>query len=88
MKTECRTVKFRQRITRKEVQSTMENKFKEGEVVQAKDNPTLNLVIRRYVDRIYYCKIQKDPNHKELVYFERELLPHDIKNIGNLLPKT
>ena len=53
----------------------MENKFKEGEVVQAKVNPTLNLVIRRYVDRIYYCKIQSEPTHKELVYFERELIP-------------
>lgn len=56
----------------------MENKFKEGEVVQAKVNPNLNLVIRRYVDRIYYCKIQSDPTRKELVYFERELIPHDI----------
>ncbi len=56
----------------------MENRFKEGEVVQAKVNPTLNLLIRRYVDQIYYCKIQSDPTHKELVYFERELIPHDI----------
>ena len=51
----------------------MENKFKEGEVVCALENPTLKLVIRRYVDRIYYCKIQEDPTRKELVYFEREL---------------
>ena len=60
----------------------MENEVNEGEVVQAKVNPTLNLVIRRYVDRIYYCKIKADPNYKELVYFERELIPHDIKKIG------
>ncbi len=52
----------------------MENKYKEGEVVCAKVNPTLKLVIRRYVDRIYYCKIQVDPTLKELVYFERELM--------------
>jgi uncharacterized protein YodC (DUF2158 family) len=73
--------------------SIMGNKFKEGEVVQAKVNPALNLVIRRYVDRIYYCKIQQDLTHKELVYFERELVPHDIKNIGkntsgNIINKT
>ncbi len=61
-----------------------ENKFKEGEVVQAKVNPTQNLVIRRYVDRIYYCKIQENPGHKELVFFERELVPHNIQEIGLL----
>jgi hypothetical protein len=66
----------------------MENKFKEGELVYARVNPTLILVIRRYVNRIYYCKIQADPSHKELVYFERELIPHNKKNIGNLLSRT
>lgn len=53
----------------------MENKYKEGEIVYAKVDPGLKLVIRRYVDRIYYCKIQDDPNRKELVYFDREILP-------------
>jgi hypothetical protein len=52
----------------------MENKYKEGDVVYSKIDPTLKLVIRRYVKRIYYCKIQKDPGRKELVYFERELM--------------
>ena len=52
----------------------MENKFKEGEIVCAKINPGFKLVIRRYVDRIYYCKIQEDLARKELVYFERELM--------------
>ena len=51
----------------------MENKFKEGEEVYAKVNPALKLIIRRYVDRIYYCKIKKNPTQKELVYFEREI---------------
>lgn len=58
---------------------TMENLYKEGDVVCAKENPTLKLVIRRYVDRIYYCKVQADPNAKELVYFERELVNEDKK---------
>ena len=52
----------------------MENKFKEGEEVYAKVNPSLKLIIRRYVDRIYYCKIKKNPAQKELVYFEREIM--------------
>lgn len=51
----------------------MENKYKEGQVVHAKVNPALKLVIRRYVDRIYYCKVQDDLTRKELVYFEREI---------------
>ncbi|WP_417612308.1 hypothetical protein [Owenweeksia hongkongensis] len=51
----------------------MENIYKEGQVVHAKVNPTQKLVIRRYVDRIYYCKVQNDLSHKELVYFEREI---------------
>lgn len=53
--------------------TVMENKHKEGDVVTAKEDPTKKLVIRRYVDRIYYCKVQGDPNAKEQVYFEREL---------------
>lgn len=52
----------------------MENKYKEGQVVFAKVNPSLKLVIRRYIDRIYYCKIHNKPDQKELVYFERELM--------------
>lgn len=53
---------------------TAKNRFKEGEVVCALVNPTLKLIIRRYVDHIYYCKIQQDPARKELVYFDRELM--------------
>ena len=62
----------------------MENKFKVGEVVRAKINPNQNLIVKRYVDRVYFCKIQENPTHKDLVYFERELLPLDAQNIGLL----
>ena len=51
----------------------VQNKYEAGEVVYAKVNPTLKLVIRRYIDRIYYCRVQEDPTRKELVYFEREI---------------
>ncbi len=51
----------------------MENKFAEGSVVFALATPEIKLVIRRYVDRVYYCKLQADPEQPELVYFEREL---------------
>ena len=50
-----------------------ENKYQVGEIVHAVINPAQKLIIRRYVDSIYYCTIQTDPTLKELVYFEREL---------------
>lgn len=53
----------------------MENKYKEGETVYAKERPDTGLTIRRYVDRMYYCRIKADPVSKDLVYFERELMP-------------
>jgi hypothetical protein len=52
----------------------MDNIFPKGSEVYAKVNPTLKLVVRRYVKRIYYCTIQENPAHKDLVYFERELM--------------
>jgi len=51
----------------------MENKYKEGENVYAIAEPGLKLSIRRYVDKIYYCRVTEDPSRNELVYFEREL---------------
>ena len=53
--------------------NTMENKYKEGETVYAKADPSLPLVIRRYVDRVYYCTVKNDSTKKEQVYYEREL---------------
>jgi hypothetical protein len=51
-----------------------ENKYEEGDVVYARAYPTIKLIIRRYVARIYYCKIAETPQKKDLVYFERELM--------------
>ncbi|HLP14425.1 MAG TPA: hypothetical protein VK177_21020 [Flavobacteriales bacterium] len=53
---------------------TIKNKYPEGSSVYSITNPTMELVIRRYVDTIYYCRIKELPDHKELVYFERELM--------------
>jgi hypothetical protein len=51
-----------------------QNRYEPGEIVCAKVNPTLKLVIRRHFDQIYYCQVQNEPEIKELVYFERELI--------------
>lgn len=52
----------------------MDNTYTAGDIVYPRTNPTLRLIVRRYVDRIYYCRVKDDSDRKELVYFERELL--------------
>ena len=51
-----------------------EHKYNEGDIVWALEAPNVKLVVRRYVDRIYYCKAYEDLEKKEKVYFERELM--------------
>jgi hypothetical protein len=51
----------------------MDNVFKEGELVYANENPALELIIRRYVQRVYYCRVKDGLDQNDLVYFEREL---------------
>ena len=60
-----------------------QNKYNAGDIVYAKVNPTLKLIIRRYVDQVYYCKIQEDPEKDELVYFERELVEDPLLEAKN-----
>lgn len=45
----------------------------------AKVNPDLKLIIRQYLKRIYYCTVVGNPLQKDLVFFERELIPVRIK---------
>ncbi len=56
----------------------MDNLHKEGDVVYAKTAPDTQLIVRRYLDRIYYCVNPKTPEAEDLVYFERELLEDPI----------
>ncbi len=56
-----------------------DNKYKEGSAIYANVAPSLKLIIRRYVNRIYYCKVAGDPTLKERVYFERELTSIPVK---------
>lgn len=51
----------------------MENIFLVGETVFAKVQPEVLLVIRRYVDRIYYCRLKDKNDDRDLVYFEHEI---------------
>jgi|GEM_PF-1265278 len=49
-------------------------RYKVGQVVYAKTDPYIALIVKSFLSRIYYCQIKNEPDKKELVYFERELL--------------
>lgn len=50
------------------------NIYQAGDTVYAKQFPTVKLTVRRYLQRIYYCRVASDNALKEQVYFENELL--------------
>jgi hypothetical protein len=52
-----------------------DNIYKVDTIITAKVNPGVKLMIRKYYQRSYYCTVIGQPDSKELVYFERELLP-------------
>lgn len=54
----------------------MENKYKAGDVVRERIRPNQKLVIKRYLNNIYYCMAEENPRQKELVYLERDLKPN------------
>jgi hypothetical protein len=56
-------------------QVSNDNKYAEGTIVYALENPKAQLVIRRYFQRIYYCTPVNDSTKKDFVYFEREIVP-------------
>ena len=52
----------------------MDNIYKEGITITAKAHPETPLIIKRYLQRVYFCEALNDPTHKMLAYFERELI--------------
>ena len=60
--------------------NTMGNRYKKGDFVYAKVRPSVILVVRLYIRKIYYCTIQDNPSANELVYLDSELKPY----VGNL----
>lgn len=51
-----------------------ERKFEEGDIVYAKADPQVKMIVRRYVARIYYCRFADQPDKKELALFDREIV--------------
>lgn len=61
----------------------VQNKYTAGDHVYAKVKPSLELVIKRYIDHVYYCEIHKDPTRKELAYYEKELVENPAMKAKN-----
>lgn len=57
---------------------TTEGKFKTGAIVCEKVRPAQKMIVERYSDRIYYCKLQEAPHRKAVVYVERDLFSVDV----------
>ncbi|ETN97095.1 cupin domain-containing protein [Zhouia amylolytica] len=53
--------------------STENKRYKAGQTVYSKVNPTKPLIVRAFLNKIYYCFVKDSPEDKEEVYFEREL---------------
>lgn len=51
-----------------------ENKYKVGDVVYERTNPSQKLIVNRYQNRIYYCGSEEFTKRKDLVFFERDLI--------------
>lgn len=57
----------------KPINTTLENRFKAGDSVYALENPTCKLIVRRYVERIYYCQLSDNLSANDQAFFDREL---------------
>ena len=51
-----------------------DNLYPENSFIRAKVAPEIPLVIVKYLHQIYYCAVVDEPDRKQLVYFERELI--------------
>jgi hypothetical protein len=52
-----------------------DNIYKVGTFISAGEAPDVKLIIMSYQQRIYYCEVVGKPDKKQLVYFEKELIP-------------
>lgn len=64
----------------------LKNKYKQGEIVCEKIRPSQKLIVERYADGIYYCKLNESPHRKALVYLERDLMADNATGIRKLIP--
>ena len=52
-----------------------DNIFKVGTSVSAKADPSVKLIIKKYIHCFYHCAVVDDTARKHLRYLERDLMP-------------
>jgi hypothetical protein len=55
-------------------QTNNDNIYSVGTMIFAKEAPTVQLQIKNYYQRIYYCGVVGSESAKNKVFFERELI--------------
>ena len=58
--------------------TVIENKYKEGDEVFERTNPSQKLIVTRFQNKIYYCSALDFPKRKDLVFFERDLMSEEL----------
>lgn len=56
-------------------------KFKKGDIVYALEERQLKLIVKRYVDRIYFCEELNEQGTGMRAYFERELTEEPLTKV-------
>ncbi|HYC87529.1 MAG TPA: hypothetical protein VEB86_19985 [Chryseosolibacter sp.] len=51
-----------------------DNIYPVGSMITAKDAPAIQLEIKKYYQRIYYCSVVGSDDAKRKAYFEKELI--------------
>ncbi len=54
------------------------NKFNKGDIVFERVNPGQKLTVSRYENKLYYCSLEGQPNRKDLVFHERDLMTEKV----------
>lgn len=54
-------------------QNLMDNIYKVGSIIAAKERPEQKLIINKYCQRIYYCSVVGNEK-QQFAYFERNLI--------------
>jgi hypothetical protein len=58
---------------KKDVRVDAKTVFRTGDAVHERIHPTQKLIVRSYLNGLYYCEALEAPQRKQLVFFEREL---------------
>lgn len=52
----------------------MKHLFNPGDIVYAKRVPHVKLIVRRYEDEVYHCKVCNHPENRIQIHYEKDLI--------------